>query len=210
MAVETRGVLFEYGLSVPPLALVFGFNPQSITRSRTVTVRTGSAPGSRGGYDFYSPLETARVSQGVEMQAESFSIEILLDATDRLNDGDAVAGAVGVQPQIDTLRAMAEPKVQGPGGLKVLSSLRLGGSRAFDRQEVASVLVFAWGMQLLPVFLTSVTQKETLHLPNLMPYRAEMGLTMQVIESSNPFFIAEKVRQTMGAGLNAASGFQAG
>lgn len=207
MAVETRGVLFEYGLSLPPLALVFTFNPQEISRTRTVTVKTGNAPGARGGYDFLTPLETARVAQGVEMQAESFSITILLDATDKLNEADAIATVFGVQPQIDTLRAMAEPKTQGPGGLKVLSSLGLGGARAFERQEVASVLVFAWGLQLLPVFLTGVTQKETLHLPNLMPYRAEMSLTMQVIESQNPFFIADKVRQTVGTGLNLASGF---
>jgi Contractile injection system tube protein len=210
MAIETKGVIFEYGLSIPPLALVFNFNPQEISRSRTVTVKTGNAPGARGGYDFLTPLDTARVSQGVEMQAESFTITILLDATDRLNDGDAIARTFGVQPQIDTLRSMAEPKTQGPGGLKVLSALSLGGARAFERQEVASVLVFAWGMQLLPVFLTSVTQKETLHLPNLMPYRAEMGLTMQVIESANPFFMADKVRQTMGAALNLVSGFQTG
>ena len=210
MAVETRGVIFEYGLTIPPLALVFNFNPQEISRTRTVSVKTGNAPGARGGYDFVSPLETSRVAQGVEMQAESFSITILLDATDKLNEGDAVAAIFGVQPQIDTLRAMAEPKAQGPGGVKVLSSLGLGGGRAFERQEVASVLVFAWGMQLLPVFLTSVTQKESLHLPNLMPYRAEMGLTMQVIESANPFFMADKVRQTMGTALNLASGFQTG
>jgi Contractile injection system tube protein len=210
MAVETKGVLFEYGLSIPPLALVFGFNPQEISRSRTVTVKTGNAPGARGGYDFLSPLDTARVAQGVEMQAESFTITVLLDATDRLNDGDAIAKTFGVQPQIDTLRAMAEPKPQGPGGVQVLSALSLGGARAFERQEVASVLVFAWGMQLLPVFLTSVTQKETLHLPNLMPYRAEIGLTMQVIESANPFFMADKVRQTAGTVLNLATGFQTG
>jgi hypothetical protein len=208
MAIETKGVLFEYGLTVPPLALVFGFNPQEISRTRTVTVKTGNAPGSRGGYDFLSPLETARVAQGVEMQAESFSITILLDATDKMAAGDVVAAAFGVQPQIDTLRTMAEPKAQGPGGLKVLSSLGAFGARAFDRQEVASVLVFAWGLQLLPVFLTSVTQKETLHLPNLMPYRAEMGLTMQVIESANPFILADKVRQTAGVALNMAGGFQ--
>ena len=207
MAVETRGVLFEYGLSLPPLALVFNFNPQEISRTRTVTIKTGNAPGARGGYDFLTPLETARVAQGVEMQAESFSITVLLDATDKLNDGDAIAATFGVQPQIDTLRSMAEPKTQGPAGLKVLSSLGLGGARAFERQEVASVLVFAWGLQLLPVFLTGVTQKETLHLPNLMPYRAEMSLTMQVIESQNPFFIADKVRQTVGTGLTLASGF---
>lgn len=210
MAVETRGVLFEYGVSVPPLALVFQFNPQEISRSRTMTVKTGNAPGSRGGYDFLSPLETARVAQGVEMQAESFSIDILLDATEGMNAGDAVATTFGVQPQIDTLRAMAEPKSQGPGGVKVLSSLGLSGARAFERQETASVLVFVWGMQLLPVFLTGVAQKEALHLPNLFPYRATMSLTMQVIESANPFFLAEKVRQTMGTALNAATGFQTG
>ncbi|MEP3346264.1 MAG: hypothetical protein ABJN34_00165 [Litoreibacter sp.] len=206
MAIETKGMLFEYGLTVPPLALRFQFNPQEISRSRTVTVKTGDAPGSRGGYDFVSPLETSRVSQGVEMQAESFSVTILLDATDALNDGEAIAKTFGVQPQIDTLRSMAEPKVQGPGGVKVLASLGLSGSRAFERDETASVLVFAWGMQLLPVFLTGVTQKEAFHLPNLMPYRAEMGLTMQVIESANPFFLADKTRQTIGTGLNLVSG----
>jgi hypothetical protein len=209
MAVETKGMLFEYGLTVPPLALIFQFNPQEISRSRTVTVKTGDAPGSRGGYDFLTPLETSRVAQGVEMQAESFSVSILLDATDALNDGKAIAKTFGVQPQIDTLRSMAEPKAQGPGGVKVLASLGLSGTRAFERDETASVLVFAWGMQLLPVFLTGVTQKETFHLPNLMPYRAEMGLTMQVIESANPFFLADKVRQTIGTGLNLVSGLGA-
>ena len=210
MAVETKGVLFEYGLTIPPLAIVFPFNPQEISRSRTVTIKTGNAPGARGGYDFLSPLETARVSQGVEMQAESFAIDILLDATDALNDGNDIAKTFGVQPQIDTIRSMAEPKNQGPGGVKVLSSLGLSGARAFERQETASVLIFAWGMQLLPVFLTGVVQKETLHLPNLMPYRATMSLTMQVIESANPFFLADKVRQTMGTALNLATGFQTG
>ncbi|MDI5892162.1 hypothetical protein [Halomonas rhizosphaerae] len=207
MAVATKGVLFEYGLSIPPLALVFDFNPQSISRSRTVTIKTGDAPGNRTGYDFLSPLETTRVAQGVELAAEGFSVDILLDATDRMDAGDNVAAMFGVQPQIDTLRSMVEPKSQGPGGLQTLSSLGIGGARAFERQETASVLIFAWGLQLLPVFLTGVIQKESLHLPNLMPYRAEMGLTMQVIESNNPFTMADKVRQTAMTALNAATGF---
>lgn len=207
MAVPIKGVLFEYGLSIPPLALVFDFNPQQISRSRTVTIKTGDAPGTRGGFDFLTPLDIPRVSQGVEMAAESFSIDILLDATDKMNEGDPIAAQFGVQPQIDTLRAMAEPKAQGPGGLQVLASLGVGGARAFERQETASVLIFAWGMQLLPVFLTGVTQKETMHLPNLIPFRAEMNLTMQVIESSNPFYLADKVRQTAMTALNVATGF---
>lgn len=207
MSFATKGVLFEYGLSLPPLALVFDFNPQTISRSRTVTIKTGNAPGARLGFDFVSPLETPRVSQGVELQGEQLSVSILLDATDKMNDEDAIAGQFGVQPQIDTLRSMVEPKVQGPGGLQVLSSLGGGGSRAFERQESASVLIFVWGLQFLPVFLTGVSQNETLHLPNLAPYRAEMTLTMQVIESNNPFFMAEKVRQTAMTALNAVSGF---
>lgn len=199
-----RGALFEYGLTVPPLGLIFGFNPQQISRARTVSISTGDA---RGGYDFLSPLDTARVAQGVTLQAETLSIDILLDCTDRLNSGDATAQRFGVQPQIDTLRAMVEPKSQGPGGVKTLASLGLPGARAFERDEVASVLIFAWGMQLLPVFLTGVTQREALHLPNLLPYRAEIGLTMQVIESANPFTLAERARQTAMTALNAIGGF---
>lgn len=207
MAVPIKGMLFEYGLSIPPLALIFDFNPQQISRSRTVTIKTGNAPGTRGGFDFLTPLDTPRVAQGVEMAAESFSVDILLDATDKMNEGDPIIAQFGVQPQIDTLRAMSEPKTQGPGGLQVLASLGAGGARAFERQETASVLVFVWGMQLLPVFLTGVSQKETMHLPNLMPFRAEMNLTMQVIESSNPFYLADKVRQTAMTALNLVTGF---
>jgi hypothetical protein len=207
MSVATKGLLFEYGLSLPPLALIFDFNPQTISRSRSVTIKTGNAPGARLGFDFTTPLETPRVSQGVELQPETLSVAILLDATEKMNEGDAISGQVGVQPQIDTLRSMAEPKVQGPGGLQVLSSLGGGGARAFERQESASVLIFAWGLQFLPVFLTGVSQNESLHLPNLHPYRAELTLTMQIIESNNPFFMAEKVRQTAMTALNAVSGF---
>lgn len=207
MAVATRGILFEYGLSLPPLALIFDFNPQQISRSRTATIKMGNAPGARLGFDFLTPLETPRASQGVELQGESISISILLDATEKMQKGDPIAGQFGVQPQIDTLRSMLEPKIQGPGGLQVLSSIAGGGARAFERNESASVLVFAWGFQFLPVFLTGVSQNESLHLPNLAPYRAEITLTMQIIESNNPFFMAEKVRQTAMTALNAATGF---
>ncbi len=207
MAVPMKGMIFEYGLSIPPLALVFDFNPQDISRSRTATIRTGDAPGARTGFDFLSPLETSRVSQGFELNVEAITVRILLDATDRMNDRDQIAALFGVQPQIDTLRSMLEPKAQGPAGLQVLSSLTGDGARAFERQESASVLIFAWGMQFLPCFLTGVAQKELLHLPNLVPYRAEMDLTLQIIESNNPFTTADKIRQTAMTALNVVTGF---
>jgi hypothetical protein len=198
----TRGMLVEYAVSLPPTILVFDFNPRTLSRRRTVNVVTGSAPGTRGGYDFTLPTETPRVSQGVRVQPESFSLTILLDATDRMGEKDPIATANGIQPELDTLRTMLEPKSQGPGGVQMLASLGLGGQRAFQRSESASVLLFVWGSHILPVFLTSVSVDEKAHLPSLIPYRAEVTLTLQVIESNNPFYAVEKVRQIVGAALN--------
>ncbi|MFL6712103.1 MAG: hypothetical protein ACJ8LN_04110, partial [Sulfurifustis sp.] len=70
-----RGALIEYANTPLPLMLFFEFNPTTITRTRSVTVRTGGAPGTRGGYDFSNPTETARASQGVTVNAESFSVK---------------------------------------------------------------------------------------------------------------------------------------
>lgn len=198
----TKGILVEYALAIPPLVLVFEFNPQSLTRTRTITLKTGSAPGTRGGYDFLLPTETPRVAQGVTVEPESFSMEILLDVTDRMNDGEVIATTFGAGPELDALRSMVEPKSQGPLGLQTLSSLGLGGDRAFQRSESASVLLLVWGTHILPVFLTSVQVTEEAHLPSLIPYRARATLSMQIIEGNNPFYQVEKVRQVLGAALN--------
>jgi Contractile injection system tube protein len=198
----TKGLLIEYGLSLPPLVLSFDFNPESISRSRSITVQTGDLPATRGGYSFMTPFETARAAQGVTMQPETLSIRILLDATDGMDNGDLIPSKFGVQPQIDTLRSMVEPKVQGPAGLQLLSSLAGGGARAIGHREHASVLLFFWGHYLLPVFLTSITIEEKAHLPSLIPYRAEANLGMQVIESSNIFYNVEKIRQAVMTALN--------
>lgn len=197
-----KGFLVEYALSLPPLVLAFDFNPQTLTRNRRVTLTLGTTPATRGGYDFALPTETSRVAQGVSVEPESFDVEILLDATDRMNDDDALARTLGIQPELDTLRSMVEPKTQGPGGLQVLASLGLGGTRAFQRSECASVLLFVWGSHVLPVFLKSIEVAESAHLPDLTPYRATVKLSLQVIEGNNPFYAVEKVRQVVGAALN--------
>ena len=200
----THGVLIEYALSLPPLALVFEFNPKTLSRTRTVTVQTGHAPGTRGGYDFVLPTETPRASQGVTVQPESFTLTILLDATDRMDQGDPIAAELGIQPELDTLRRMLEPKSQAPAGVQLLASLGQGGERGHSHDESASVLLFVWGLHILPVFLTTVRVEEKAHLPSLFPYRAEATLTLQVIEGNNPFYQVETVRQIAFAALNTA------
>lgn len=202
MLAPIKGFLVEYALSLPPLVLAFDFNPQSLTRNRSITITLGSTPATRGGYDFALPTETARVAQGVTVEPESFDIEILLDATDRMNDDDVLAREMGIQPELDTLRSMVEPKVQGPGGLQILAGLGFGGQRAFQRAQTASVLLLVWGSHILPVFLKGIEVAESAHLPSLTPYRATVRLNLQVIEGNNPFYQVEKARQVVGAALN--------
>jgi hypothetical protein len=200
----SRGILLEYALSAPPLALVFEFNPQTLTRTRTVTLRPQGVPGTRGSYDFTQPSETPRVTQGAAPQPEKFDLTVLFDATDRMNDGDPVAGTHGIEPELATLRSMVEPKRHGPAGSQVLASLGVGGSRAFERAEHPPVVLFVWGLHVLPVLLTSVRVEETAHLSSLVPYRAQAALAMQLVEGNNPFTTVEQVRQQVMAALNLA------
>ncbi|MER8605539.1 hypothetical protein NKH48_17540 [Mesorhizobium sp. M1233] len=199
-----RGYLVEYALAIPPLALAFDFNPQSMRRTRTITVTTSQSPATRGGYDFALPTESARAAQGVSVEPERFTLSILLDGTDRMNEGEPIATMFGIQPEIDTLRSMVEPKAQGPSGVQLLASLGLGAPGALSTREFASVIIFVWGVRILPVFLTSVEIEEQAHLPTLFPYRAEATLSMQVIESSNPFYDLETLRQVLGSATNTA------
>lgn len=206
----SKGMLIEYGLSLPPLALQFEFNPETLSRTRSINITTGNAPGTHGGYDFTLPNETPRVAQGVSVDPEKFTMNILLDASDRMGDanlpGHTIATDFGIEPELDTLRSMVEPKIQGPGGVQLLSGLGLGAGKAFQRDVHASVILLVWGNHVLPVFLTSVQVEEIAHLPTLIPYRARVSLSFQVIEGNNPFYQVEKIRQMAGAALNLSVG----
>lgn len=202
MLKPVKGFLLEYGVSMPPLVLAFDFNPQQLTRNRSVTITLGSTQSTRGGFDFMLPTETSRVAQGVSVEPESFDIDILLDGTDRMNEGDEMARTLGVEPELATLRAMVEPKTQGPGGVQILAGLSQDGARAFQRNQTPSVLLFVWGLHVLPVFLKSVDVTESAHLLNLAPYRANVRLSLQVIEGKNPFYLMEKVKQVGLAAIN--------
>lgn len=201
-ALVQRGALIEYADVASPMSLNFEFNPSSITRTRSITVKTGGAAGTQGGYDFQDRKEVVRASQGVTVNAESFTIKILLDATDRMNAGDPVASKNGVQPELDLLRSMVEPKSQGPDGMRTLAALNKSDCKAFSRQQYASVLLFKWGVHVLPVFLTQLQFDMNEYLPNLMPYRVEATLTLQVIESNNPFYNNEIKRQVSSASMS--------
>jgi hypothetical protein len=184
----TRGVLKEHTAGDNPLELHFEFNPSTITRSRSIEITFGEGQATAGGRDFNGTSEIARVAQGATVKAESFTTKVLLDATDRMNSGDADAQSKGVQPEIDILYSMVEPKLQAPDGASTLAALS---AESNDAQPFPSVLLFSWGEQVLPVFMTQVQFEVKAYLPTLVPYRAEATLTLQVIQSRNEYYTAE-------------------
>jgi len=194
-----HGTLCEYGFADDFLMLEFEFNPSSITRTRTVSVKAAGLAGTRGGYDFKTPSEALRAAQGVIAEPESFDITIMLDATDRMDAGDPAAAISGIQPELDVIRCMLEPKSQQPSGAKTLSALGGGNEKSFPQYQAMSVLMFKWGVHILPVFMTKAQIKAQEFLPTLVPYRAEVTLSLQIIESDNPFYSMEAQRQKRSA-----------
>lgn len=187
----TQGVLTELTGSGNPLELVFEFNPTTISRSRSIEITFGDGQATAGGCDFTGTSEIPRIAQSATVKAESFTVKILLDATDRMNAGDLEAQTTGVQPELDILYAMVEPKLQTPEGASTLAALS---SSTGDSQPYPSVLLFSWGEQVLPVFMTQVQFEVKAYLPTLLPYRAEATLTLQVIQSRNDYYTPEVQR----------------
>ncbi len=187
-----KGMLVEYALSLPPLALQFDLNPNTITRTRTATFDDTAASIT----DFLKPSEANRIGQAMSPKAETITFDIMLDATDKLSDANhrmhKIALNSGVEPEIATLRSMLEPKVSGAGGFQLMASIGKG-MRAHEHDEHLSVLLFVWSTHIMPVFMTSLTIKEEAHLPSLSPYRATASISLQVLESNNPFYNREQV-----------------
>jgi len=188
-----RGILREYTNADNPLELHFEFNPATITRTRSVEINFGQGQATTGGRDFNNPEEVSRVTQGATVKAESFTVKILLDATDRMNADDTDAQTKGVQPELDILYYMVEPKLQAPDGATTLAALGEGGSGA-QADPYPSILEFHWGDQILPVLMTQFQFAVKAYLPSLLPYRAEATLTLRIIQSNNEFYTPEMRR----------------
>jgi propanediol dehydratase small subunit len=64
------------------------------------------------------------------------------------------------------------------------------------------VLLFVWGTHILPVYITSLQIEEQAHLPLLKPYRAKATVSLQVLESTNPFYQVEQVQRMIMSAAN--------
>ena len=151
-------------------------------------------------------LTAIREQQVVDVQEESISFELRLDATDAMNDGNMIAGTFGIAPQLSTLEMMTLPKSEGVLG-EALGSL-LGGDEGFSftQSENPPMVLFIWGVQrVLPVNITSLAVTETEFDTWLNPIRATVSVSLNVIEGANTFYRYSKTAKEVMSVLNLAN-----
>lgn len=224
-----RGAFVEYGLSIPPLFVVFQFNPVELTRSRTLTfgpqnsaaatpeqraAGESAAAGQTGCrtlreyHEHTEDLLDIRDGQRVRVQEEAISFDIRLDATDKMNEGDPIAAAFGVLPQLATLELMVHPKADSLLGAAVDALLGLDDDAGFSSSKKPNppLVLFIWGhKRVLPVNITSMNITETEFSTLLDPTRATVSVSLTVIEGSNPFYTYSKIAKEVSSVLNLAN-----
>ena len=215
-----RGAFVEYGLSVPPLIVLFQFNPLELSRHRSqlfsVPASTrvwGEEVSLRQFHQGFEDLTQLREAQQVTVQPESLSFDIRLDATDRLNDGDPLTAQFGIAPQLAMLELMVQPKSESIFG-EILDALRPGGF-SFTCTEKPPMVLFIWGRKrVLPVNIDSLSITETEFSADLQPLRATVGVDLTVIEGRNAAYTYSKVLKEFMSGrhlanLGSSAGLQA-
>jgi len=222
-----RGAFVEYGLSLPPLVLPFQFNPEQITRTRTLSFddpnsgvyapgqaeTTGEETQTRGSqtrgierssrtlWDYHNEekdLLAIRDGQVVTIQEESISFEIRLDATDKLNEGDPITEQFGLSPQLSTLELMVHPKSENLLG-QLLSAISTEKGFSFTKRVNPPMILFIWGRKrVLPVNIDSMNITETEFSTDLNPVRATVSVTLTVIEGKNiPYMYTRRMKEAM-------------
>lgn len=209
----TRGAFVEYSLGPPPLIVPFQFNPLQLQRSRSLgfdvagatslDAKAGKLSGEqvRKLHQAQANLLNLQAEQQVTVQEESLSLEIRLDATDGIDEGNAVAARFGIAPQIAILEQMVTPR-EGTLLGKVLKKVA-GISKRFSYTSGPNppLILFVWGSRwVLPVNINTMTITESEFNLALYPLRATVAVTLTVIEGVNaPFKASLRAREALAA-----------
>lgn len=218
-----RGAFVEFGLTLPPLLVVFQFNPLQLTRNRSITYSVpNKAPPERLNQDpngqqvirkgpddlalrdfhqkdEYSDLLLLQKDQQVSVGEQSIGFEIRLDATDKLNDRDAITEQFGIMPQLATLELMVYPKDESLLGKAVSALLGKSEGFSFTRGANPPLILFIWGRKrVLPVNINSMNITETEFSTDLNPIRATISVSLTVIEGKSiPYLYSKAMIEAM-------------
>ena len=156
-----------------PNVIPFQYNPEKLSRSLTP----------------WNPFEVDQTQRGAQAPTvqpfdpkESFTLDLEIDATDDLEDGNPLAREVGVADRLAALKKLTLP-TRGLIGDLVSSALALAGQASTQAERpTVPVVLFVWGPgRILPVRVTRFSVEETLFSPTLHPIQAKVSLGLEVL-----------------------------
>lgn len=185
-----------------PLAgvVVFQYNPDTMTRR--LEPRAASGDGERG--------EAFRLA-GPPKETITLSVEI--DATDQLEQANALAVASGISPTLAALEMMLYPK-----SALVIANTILAAIGTIEVIPVEGpMILFVWGpTRVLPVRLTGLSITEEAYDTLLNPTRAKAELSLTVLSyndlklasAGNALFMVHQITKEVLATTNLFSSVQ--
>jgi hypothetical protein len=209
-----KGALVEFSqrfLGPAPNIIIFQYNPDSLTR----TLQVWDPDKKEDGGKTPGVAPTASPTVQPDDPPESFTLNLIVDATDALEDPTLhpVAFVSGVADRLAALEMLLYPEPDKTllGGL--LSSLSgslsvgsggvslSGAGGGSQPKEVppkkVPVVLFVWGPgRIVPVRLNSFVIEEQWFSPLLYPLRAKVTLGLKVLTPSdfpNPDRLSEKI-----------------
>jgi Contractile injection system tube protein len=187
-----------------PLAsiIVFQYNPDTMTR-RLEARTSGGGTGT----------DKSEALRFIGPPKETITVNIEVDATDQLEEGNPLATSVGIYPTLSALEMLLYPK-----SLSVILNAGLAqvGTIELIPRE-APLTLFVWGpARVLPVRITGFSITEEAYDPLLNPLRAKVDLSMTVLsyydlKIDNPgytIFLAHQVAKEIMATTNVFNSVQ--
>lgn len=183
-----RGFLANV-LQFPPLILTFPFNPESVSDNKAVNFADrnaelcGNAPG--------------KVYTGGGHRTISFDLKLhgLEQGTNRLIP---IGLDNGISAELAVLRSFLYPSADAWAAF--------GGDEEGVRLGAPPTCIFGYGMKVLECVVTDLGITETQFNRYLAPVRAEVKVTLAVIEEDdNPFYEYDKQHRNVLATLGLAS-----
>ena len=183
--------------------IVFQYNPDTLRR--TLEAQTAGTTHGSGSIDRSEALRL----RGAPV--ENITLDVEIDATDQLANGNPLATSLGVYPQLSALEMLLYPK----SSLVIANTiLALTGTIELIPPE-APLTLFVWGpKRVLPVRLTTFSITEDAYDVDLNPKRASVNLGLRVLSYSDLslthpgyyLFLAHQVTKEVMASIGSASG----
>ena len=164
----TRGALASVEKTKLTDVVLFQYNPETVTRTLAPRM-TGYEPGK-------GPAEPSTDVGFSDAASQSISFTAYFDAADALQNGDAMAIAHGIAPQLAILESLMNPTVEAVTSAE--------GSTADGKMLIETMdapgTVLIWGDRVLPVRIASVTITEEAFDAKLNPLRANAAIKVDV------------------------------